>query len=380
MKFNVSKTVLQNALVLASKCINDKSVIPAMAGFHFSIHGQKIDITGGNMEVYLTTTIDITSKGMDEVKQLCVPITRIMSLLSKLPEQPIDFDIKETVTEGVTTIGLVMKTLSGTYKIPVESGDEYVFITVSDFDEILIPSNGLLSAISRTLFACSTDSLRAQITGVNISFDEGSVNYVSTNTHVMSVQSSFIEKSLDTIKSFIVPPKILSVLQTMEVGPHVKTWISEKHIQFVVDDRTLLKSLLIDGNYIAYENVIPKKNDKNLVLDRSAILSAMKRVSEFASGSVIKITVRPSEIQLTAENLDLAEFADEKMAIDYQGEEFSICVDGALLSKCVAKYDRETIHFSFKEPNTPMLIRSEYKDLTLMKNLMLIMPCIIQEN
>ena len=56
---------------------------------------------------------------------------------------------------------------------------------------------------------------------------------------------------------------------------------SGTHIRFATADTTIL-SRLIDERYPNYEAVIPRENDKQLLISKDSMLRSVKRVSIFA--------------------------------------------------------------------------------------------------
>src|SRR5207249_6000606 len=87
------------------------------------------------------------------------------------------------------------------------------------------------------------------------------------------------KNDVDEIKA-ILPNKTLGELARLltEGEEDIKYERGENHLFFDVGGRLLI-SRMIDGQFPAYERVIPKGNDKHIEFERDRLTSAVKRVA-----------------------------------------------------------------------------------------------------
>ena len=97
----------------------------------------------------------------------------------------------------------------------------------------------------------------------------------------------------------ILPKKTLSELSRLlaEGEEEIRFARSDSHIFFRIDGR-LLVSRMIDGQFPAYERVIPKTNDKRIEFERDRFQAAIRRVSLLSNerSRAVKFSSSPSSL------------------------------------------------------------------------------------
>ena len=93
----------------------------------------------------------------------------------------------------------------------------------------------------------------------------------------------------------------------------------ENHLFFDVGDRLLI-SRMIDGQFPAYERVIPKGNDKHIEFERDRLTNAVKRVALLSNerSRAVKFQIEKGKVDVTSSSPELGE-AKETLPVDYTG-------------------------------------------------------------
>src|SRR5690606_15650650 len=83
---------------------------------------------------------------------------------------------------------------------------------------------------------------------------------------------------------------------------------------------------LIEGRYPNYEAVIPVDNPNKMTISRTMLLNSVRRVSIFSNKTThqVRIKITGSDLQISAEDLDFANEASERLSCEYEGEDMSI--------------------------------------------------------
>ena len=83
---------------------------------------------------------------------------------------------------------------------------------------------------------------------------------------------------------------------------------------------------LIDGKYPNYEAVIPNENPNVLTIDRTQFLNSLKRVSIFSNKTThqVRLKLAGAELNVSAEDIDFSNKAEERLTCDYKGEDIEI--------------------------------------------------------
>ena len=132
---------------------------------------------------------------------------------------------------------------------------------------------------------------------------------------------------------------------------------------------------LIDGKYPNYEAVIPKENPNVLTIDRLQLLSSIKRVSIFSNKTThqIKLKLAGSELALSAEDIDFANEANERLTCNYAGEDMEIGFNSRFLMEMLNNIDSMEVRLEMSESSRAgLLIPSDLQENEDI--LMLVMP------
>ena len=93
----------------------------------------------------------------------------------------------------------------------------------------------------------------------------------------------------------------------------------ENHLFFDIGGRLLI-SRMIDGQFPAFERVIPKSNDKRVEFDRDRLTSAVKRVALLSNerSRAVKFQIDKGKVEIASSSPEFGE-AKEVLMVDYAG-------------------------------------------------------------
>ncbi len=367
MKFNVSSSDLVKALSAVSGAVPNKATLPILETILFESEDGKIRLTATDLEISI---IEYMSADIEEGGSVAIPARRLTETLRQLPDIPVAFEIDEKFNVRFSTD-------KGTYKLVGEDPDE--FPEVPDLDEgiTLETSKDLvLNAIDKTLFAVSNDDLRPAMMGVYFEIGPEESKFVATDGHRLV---KYIQEGLtsDEEVTFIVPEKALSLVQKALHDEECVLTVTEDHVRYK-SGNTVVITRLINEQYPNYESVIPKDNDKQLVISKEQMLSTVRRVSIFSSTTTRQIRLQMENDQLTirAEDIDMSSEAKETIACEYDNEKMEIGFNAKYLSDVLSNVDDEEVYFEFSTPNRAGIVKpSEEEEGEQI--LMLVMPVML---
>ena len=154
----------------------------------------------------------------------------------------------------------------------------------------------------------------------------------------------------DEIKA-ILPRKTLSELGRLlaDSDKDVEFERGENHMFFRIGPR-LLVSRMIDGQFPAYEKVIPKGNDKHLEFERDRLTSAVKRVSILSNerSRALKFAIDKGKVDVTTSSPEFGE-AREPLTVDYGGTPLTICFNAQYVADFLNVVDVDTVALDVKD-------------------------------
>ncbi len=376
MHFTVNRSVMQKGLQKVVGVIPVKTTIPILENVLLELTDDKLKLTGTDLEICTATEITVNGQ-MDGA--CAIPAKSFNEILRELPDIPIDVELND---QGKVTI----QTKNGYYKLTSQPREEFPRIEVEESEgQVDIPANILARMVDKTIFAVSTDELRTILMSVYFQFMEEEFRCVATDGHRLVKIINYEVKSPNFIKNVIVPTKALSLLlrniDSLETPDKVNINVSigENHIVFRFED-TFIYSKLVDGQYPKYENVIPIDNDKKLVVSKSDLMSAAKRVSIFSNSFThqVKFMIEGNKMEISSEDVEFGGEGNEQIDVNFDGGSLEVAYNGVYILDLLKHIDTEEVVFKLKDSVSAAIIQpavqAQNEELT-----MLIMPIRINE-
>ena len=135
---------------------------------------------------------------------------------------------------------------------------------------------------------------------------------------------------------------------------------------------------LLDERFPDYENAIPVNNPNKLNIDRSEFLNSLKITSIYANKTThqVRLKMAGSELQISAEDIDFSNEANERLACDFTGDDLEIGFNAKFLLEVLNTMDSKKITVNLSAPNRAGVInptdQNANEDL-----IMLVMPVML---
>ena len=177
-----------------------------------------------------------------------------------------------------------------------------------------------------------------------------------------------------------MPKKPLNLLKAIlnDNADEIEVEYNNSNAKFILDD-TLIICRLIDGNYPNYEAVIPKENPNVLTIDRVQFLNSVKRVSIFSNKTTHQIRLRAAgaELNISAEDLDFSNKAEERLTCDYQGDDIQIGFNSRFLLEMLNNLTSSEIKLEMSLPNRAGILKPTSGSVEGESITMLVMPVML---
>lgn len=372
MRFIVSSSSLLKQLQNISGVLNTNNSLPILDHFLFEISENKILVTASDLETTISTSIEVEAK---EEGTIAIPARLLLDTLKSLPDQPLTFTIEED-----ENFGIEISSDYGKYRLSGQSGDEFPKTPEVEAPSTLeVPGELLFNAIEKTIFASGNDELRPVMSGVFFQLTDEGLIFVATDAHKL------VKYERDDVKAkksadFIMPKKPLNLLKNIlsSMDDQVNIEYNDTNAAFKFDNISLI-CRLIDGKYPNYEAVIPKENPNVLSISRTALLGSIKRVSIFSSKTThqVRLKMSGSELQISAEDADFNNEANERLTCQYEGEDMSIGFNSRFLIEMLSNLDTEEVNIAMSAPNRAGILTPATGNDENEKVLMLVMPVML---
>jgi DNA polymerase-3 subunit beta len=201
---------------------------------------------------------------------------------------------------------------------------------------------------------------------------------VATDGHRL-VKFRRVDVSSDMANNIIIPKKALNLIKSSIPSDRsmVKIEFNASNAFFSFGNLKMI-CRLIDERFPDYENAIPMNNPNKLVISKTDFFNSLRRISIYANKTThqVRLKIAGSELQISAEDLDFSNEANERLACDYQGEDMEIGFNARFLLEMLNNLDCENVELQLSAPNRAGILtpadKSDNEDL-----LMLVMPVML---
>jgi len=372
MKFIVNSSYLLRQLSQINGVITTNPVVPILENFLFEVNKTTLTVTASDLQTSMITDINVESK---EKGSIAVPARILLDTLKNLPDQPVTFSIDET------SYAIEISSDNGRYKLAGENATDFPKVPgVSQDFSAAISSQVLAHAINSTIFATSSDELRPAMTGVYVNLGEKNTTFVATDGHRL-VRYRRTDVKSENGNAIIIPRKALNLLKaTLPVeNTDVSIDFNMSNAFFKFGNIRMI-CRLIDERFPDYENVIPGQNPIKMTINRADFLGSLKRISIYANKTThqVRLKITGSELQVSAEDLDFSNEANERLSCEHEGEDIEIGFNARFLVEMLGNLDGEQVKLNMSAPNKAGVLLPAEKD----KNediLMLVMPVMLNQ-
>jgi DNA polymerase III subunit beta len=372
MKFIVNSAYLLKQLSNINGVITTNPVVPILENFLFELEKGGLTVTASDLQTSMITELQVESK---EKGSIAVPARILLDTLKNLPEQPVTFSIDES------TYSIEIISDNGRYKLSGENATDFPKVpNVSNDFSAEISSEVLARAVNNTIFATSNDELRPAMTGVYVNLGDKNTTFVATDGHRL-VRYRRTDVKSDNGNSIIIPRKALNLLKATLPAENTEVSLNfNMSNAFFKFGNIRMICRLIDERFPDYENVIPTGNNIKMSISRTELLGALKRISIYANKTThqVRLKITGSELQISAEDLDFSNEANERLSCEHEAEDIEIGFNAKFLIEMLGNLDSEQIRLTMSAPNKAGVILPAEKDQSE-DILMLVMPVMLNQ-
>ena len=362
MKITSNRDTLIKGLQTIQAGVSAKTgTIPILQNFLMETEdrGIKVVFTDLEMAIKHHINVDVKTDGC-----ITIPMKKFMEIIQNLGE---DSDVNISVDDSSR-----VAINSGKSKFKLSGAPKNDYPVIPDLDEtnsFSIPAGILSSMISGTIFSASIEDDRHFLNGLLWKYEKDAFSVVATDGRRLALASTDKIKIKKDFK-VIVPSKILNELvkyiktADLEDKEEVVVGLSSNQIGFKIV-KTVLISRLIEGNFPAYEQIIPKTKEISIEINTPKLVAVTKRAaicSTERSGAV-KYTFKKGVLVVNSSSQNM-DFEDE-MEVDYKGKDFQVSFNPKFVLDMLKNFGEKNVVLDFNTPATPVMARvSDNNDFT----------------
>src|SRR5271168_5066700 len=307
MEITVSRAELLRELTATQSVVERKTTIPILSNFLIEAADDRLTITATDLDQSIKTSCAAKVK---KPGACTIPARKLYEYIKLLGDG--DMSIKLMDNHWVQ----IRSGRSNTKMVGMARAN---FPQVPAFPEVgltKIPSASLKNMIGKTIFAISNEESRHTLNGALLILKAESLAMVATDGHRLA----HIEKSGETLtnisgeKKTLIPRKALSELQSLlsDTDEESLDFYDDEHTLFFRLGHRVLTTRKLTGQFPNYEAVLPRDNNKFVVVRSEELMGSIQRVAQFADerSGAIKIRLEQNEMKISSSSTESGESED----------------------------------------------------------------------
>ncbi len=356
MEISVSRQDLLRELTATQSVVERKTTIPILSNFLLEADGERIVITATDLDQSIRTSCAAKVK---KPGSCTIPARKLYDYIRLLGDGDMSIKLLENhwvqIRAGRSNTRMVGMARANFPQVPeFPSGSA-----------IKIPVASLRTLIARTIFAISNEESRYTLNGALLILKSESIAMVATDghrlAHIEKVGENF--PGINAEKKTLVPRKALQELQSLLANTEAE------HIEFADDDATLffrighrvLTSRKLTGQFPNYEAVMPRDNNKFVIVRSPDLSASIQRVAQFADerSGAIKMRLEQNEMKVSSSSTDAGE-SEDTIETPYSFDPIVVGFNSAYLIDFLKAIGNEgEVRLEFKDAQSAGQIRPE---------------------
>ncbi len=359
MKFIILQEKLKKGINFIERISSRSLTLPILNNILISTEKNFLNLAATDLE------IGIKWWGLTKIEKqgkVTIPARLLSSFIGLLPNKKIDLETKNN--------DLFLSCGNHQTQIKGISAEEFPIIPkIKEEETISINSKDLCKGINQIVDIAVSSITKPEISGLLFSLEGKQITLVATDSFRLGEKKIFLKKKPSSQKeiSIIIPQKAAKEITNIfsEVDKELKIYFSPNQIMFELGmeetphPEIQLISRLIEGEYPNYQEIIPKKNATQIILEKDNFLNQIKSASLF-SGKVneVKIKVDPQkkEIEIFSQDPEVGEYKSSVPG-KIKGEACEVSFNHRFLMDGLASIRSAEVSFELNKDSGPGVLK-----------------------
>jgi len=272
VNFEIQQETLQKSLDLVAGVVPGKTTLPILTCVLVEADDDGLRLSATNLDISVVTRVsevEVAKQG-----KAAVPSGKLVSFVRSLAPGAVQVKVEG----GKCTL----RAGKASFEEACMNAEEYPKLPeVAAGEGLTVPGKVLAEMIAETSYSVSRDETRPALMGILWEVRKDGLIMVATDAHRLARSFRAIDWSQDDERDLIVDTGGLRHLPRITGGAdteETEVYLGENQLSFRAGP-TLLHTRLLEGPFPEYSAVIPKNNDKLVVIDRDLLAQAIRRVS-----------------------------------------------------------------------------------------------------
>ena len=364
-------SVLQGVSIVCGSAA-EKSTMPILCDIIIKCKGNICDFVSSDGEQWVSVTCD---KVMCEDEfHAAVNAKDFLSAMKNLSGQTVRLE-----ADGETHQMAIVYD-NGSFSIPMDNIEDFPSVTY-DSEKLFtttVPVSSLITAIQFTKGCATPNILRPIMYGIHIDFMPDKLIGVALDMCKMSKYENLdIKSEGDAGHGVTIPFKAATALTALagKKEGDIRVSFEEKCVIFSSDTFSLF-ARLHEGKYPPYDQLLRFPTTYMASVIRCELADAIRRITAAGctEGGAVTLAFDENGITATSENVGFSKSAKERIACEYNGDAFSVNVDGRIMYSLLSSITADNVRLEMSGQAHPVIITPAYNEEHQEQYTSLIMP------
>jgi DNA polymerase-3 subunit beta len=358
MNFTIKKENFKKAISKIERVLAKNPDLPILANILIKTDKNRLILAATNLEISIKTFVKAK---IEKEGSITIPVKMLNGFLNNVKDEIIEAIVKKDEFK--------IKTSKHEIKIKGMSSEEYPIIPENPKNNyIKVDSSILNENLSNVLISVAHNDTRQELNGVNLIFDKNQLTLVATDGYRLSeIKINLNNKEIDqeylvfmeNTPSIIIPALTLSEIQKNLTEGEIEIMIKQGQL-FIGDNSTKIISKLVNGKYIDYQQILPKKYAIEVKVKKDELLNALKIATMVSRDNNNEIQINNSK---NNKNLEIISYSMEsgdnfsQVSADLSGGDFKTMFNGNYLIDCLNVIKNEEVVIKLNQEKSPALIK-----------------------
>ncbi|MDD4851322.1 MAG: DNA polymerase III subunit beta [Gemmiger sp.] len=351
MKFECEKSLLASAIDGVSRAITNRAAIPVLEGILLKAEGFSLTLTGYDMEMAITTSIE---------SNVLVPGEMVLdaklfgSMVSRMPGGTVKVELDNNGT--ATVKGGVAE-----FEIPAMMAGEYPTLPIPGAENTMTVKCGMLrEMIEKTIYAVSQEDKKPAHTGELFVIEPNSLTIVALDGYRLAIIHRDVICTRDI--RIIIPAKTLQELLKImnDNEADIKIDANRRYVVFTTCGYTIM-SRLIEGDFLNYQSVIPDGCRTSVVVDCRPFIDTVERASLIITERLknpLRVSFTDGKVTVRCQTT-LGKVIDEFNAEKQEGDNVEIGFNNRYMLEALRNSKAERMRMEINGPLSPVKLLPE---------------------
>jgi DNA polymerase-3 subunit beta len=359
MELRISKEELIRALSRVQGIVEKRSTNPIIANALLEVDENGLRVSATDTEVSFvgrhSQSVEVKRSG-----SITLGARQLYEIARLVPTDSVTLSLEEGSTQVEIRSG------KAHFKVPGLSATDFPPIPNLDAEGgFEITTGALKSLVEKVLFSISSDDTRTGLNGAHVEVADlpegkGSIlRFVATDGHRLSLCGRPYQGEYSAPRSVLLPKKGLSELRKLCEKPDDVWRVSINDTTATFQQGSMAFSMrLLEGEFPDFRQVIPPSWQRRILLQRSDLVDALRRVSILSSekSHPVRFRIADGTLTITARQQEVGE-AKEELEAQVDGPDIEVGFNAKYFLDALGALATDTIAVEIGDSLSPCLVR-----------------------